>query len=161
MNDKYWYELGCEMKIIYSMGDHIWKIINNQYGKSDRYTNIACRIDKLHDKIRCDLDTIVCNIYPRNQHDLELYPDVSITHIFYGPIPDELNNHLPYPAYSSYKRPCCKTLTDEQRDFIIKYRNILNEYLNKIVNTEFISTFKYKTNFLKNVDSLREYANML
>ena len=85
----------------------------------------------------------------------------SITHIFYGPISDDLNNHLPYPTYSIHNRPYCKTLTDEQRDFIIKYRNILNEYLNKIVNTEFISTFKYKTNFLKNVDSLREYANML
>jgi len=162
MDDQYWYEMGNEAIILRDMSIYISVMICNTYGKSDPYDKISCKVEKLFDKLRCDLDSGVSGLYPREQHYLTLYPKISITQVFYGGLPEtETNPYLPYPTYRVV-RPFPKTLTEEQRSFVDTFKTAVFTYLEKVTDDDFINAYiNNKVTYMKNINSLKRYLNRL
>jgi hypothetical protein len=163
MNDQYWYELGNHAIILKDMCQYITMMTCRTHGKSHSYHNIIYRVDKLFGKVRSDLDDIVCGLYPREQHSLTLYPNIALTQVFYGDLP-ETNPYLPYPNYQMNIRPLPKVLSEDQRTFVDTFKNALLAYLVKVSSNEFTNTYISnikKIVYMKNINSLRNYLDRL
>ena len=146
--DTFWVDLGIETSNLIKWNSYCWVILEYCLGKNK--TKSLLTIDKHFCRLQSLLDDLVCISYPRSIFSIQVNnQDVRITHIFYS------NDDIIICPFEKNKK---KTITQQDKNYIIKCIEQTNIYLNYLENNidklpVNIENFK---NYPKIIKSIRE-----
>lgn len=151
--DRFWVNLGIETDNLYYWNYYCWNILSITFGEIKG--KLLHKISDKFGNIRSLLDDFVCASYPLTIHSIKVDEEnINITNIFYK---NDINL-IKYPKTNYEKR---RTITLQDKEYILEYLNRLNIYLTYVKNkiTEFpvnVENFKIKSNYQIKMKMIKE-----
>lgn len=129
--DNFWIKLGRETCNLAHWAWYCVLILEYSFGRSHKYSKIMY-FKELFANLISKLDDLVCGYYPYCQDFIYINSNLTreqirITDVFYRNL-----SIIEYPILYNYNKKCKKTLTIDQKKYILEFINRFNYYLNYI-----------------------------